>query len=80
MSIQVHNYDLHPHPYTREELEDKYGRENVWDTKEMTDMFSVINFGAPIVRVKLIKLGPPSTYGTLEFQHSPRFYYNWVED
>jgi hypothetical protein len=60
---------------SREELEAKHGQ--VWDTNEMTDDFTVMGFSAPYVVVR-----KRDTYvvGSLQFQHSPRFYFNFVED
>jgi hypothetical protein len=37
----------------------------------------VIGFAAPLIVVKERKTGK---LGSLEFQHSPRFYFNWQED
>lgn len=59
----------------REYLEDKYGK--VWDTAELTADFKVISFLAPFVLVSHRANGQS---GTLEFQHSPRFYFNYRRD
>lgn len=59
----------------REILEDKYGR--VWDTREMTESFSVQGFMAPFVVVRRLSDG---VRGTLMFQHSPRFYFSFEEE
>lgn len=58
----------------REELEEKYGR--VWDTTELTRDFSVRGFMAPYVVAVHKESGK---VGSLQFQHLPRFYFNWVE-
>ena len=55
-------------------LEKEYGQ--VWDTKEVTTDFEVISFLAPYVHVKRKSDGKA---GSLEFQHSPRYYFNFEE-
>lgn len=50
----------------------QYGE--VWDTDEMRAAFSVSGFGAPIVAVTRRSDG---VRGSLEFQHAPRFYFNF---
>ena len=62
-------------PADREQLERVYGQ--VWTTDELTKDFEVIGFAAPFVVVKRKSDGKK---GSLEFQHSPRFYYNFVRD
>lgn len=59
----------------RQELEGKYGQ--VWNTQELQQDFEVQGFMAPLVVVKR-KLDEAK--GTLEFQHNPRFYFNWQQD
>jgi len=61
-------------PLDRAALEAKYGK--VWDATELAAEFSVTGFGAPVVAVKRRSDG---VIGSLEFQHSPRFYYGWKE-
>lgn len=56
---------------TREELEARYGE--VWTTAEATKRFAFVAFGAPFVKV----IDQNGVEGTLEFQHRPRFYFNW---
>lgn len=46
----------------------------VWNTEEMLQEFDVLSFSAPFVVVKRKSDG---TYGTLEFSHSPRWYFGW---
>jgi len=58
----------------REQLESKYGQ--VWDTKELQNDFSVEGFMAPFVSVKRKS---DNVKGTLEFQHDPRFYFNFSD-
>lgn len=59
---------------SREELQAAFGQ--VWTTSEMTTEFEAIGFGAPFVVVKRRSDG---VKGSLEFQHSPRFYFNWKQ-
>jgi len=59
----------------REQLEKEYGQ--VWDTQELSQDFDVKGFMAPFVVVKRKSDG---VVGSLEFQHSPRYYFNFVED
>jgi len=59
---------------TRKDFEDKYGQ--VWDTQELQYDYRVVGFGAPYVVVESKK---DNKSGTLEFNHSPRFYFNWKE-
>ena len=60
---------------SRESLEARYGQ--VWSTAELTEVFEVIGFAAPLVVVRW-KAG--RVKGSLEFQAHPRFYFNFVED
>lgn len=59
----------------RHSVEERYGQ--VWNTTELAAEFEVLCFMAPFVVVKRKSDGKK---GTLEFQHSPRFYFNWQED
>jgi len=58
---------------TREELEDEFGK--VWDTEEMLREFSVHSFLAPCV---IVTRKEDNQRGSLEFQHMPRFYFDFV--
>ena len=58
----------------RTALEEKYGQ--VWDTGQMCLEFQAEGFMAPLVIVRRKKDG---VRGSLEFSHSPRFYFNWKE-
>ena len=58
----------------RGSLEESYGK--VWDTEELRAEFEVIGFAAPLVVVRRRSDGRK---GSLEFQHAPRFYFNWRE-
>jgi hypothetical protein len=62
-------------PGSRETLEAQYGQ--VWDTQELGLEFEVMGFMAPFVVVRRKVDGQK---GSLEFQHNPRFYFNFVVD
>lgn len=60
----------------RQALEDLYGQ--VWSTDELrASDWEVIGFAAPYVVVRDRTTGKK---GSLEFQHSPRFYFNFQAD
>ena len=67
--------EINANPGTREYLEQVHGK--VWDTAEMQSDFSVSGFMAPLVVVRRKSDG---VTGTLQFQHSPRLYYGFIED
>jgi hypothetical protein len=50
--------------------------EEKWTTDEMQRDFTVHSFSAPFITVTRKSDG---TKGTLEFGHSPRIYFNFVE-
>ena len=58
----------------RTRLEAEYGQ--VWDTKQLQEDFAVTGFGAPYV---IVTRKTDSVVGTLEFQHGPRYYFNFKE-
>lgn len=58
----------------RAELEKQYGQ--VWDTTQLQQDFEVEGFMAPFVVVKRKSDGKK---GSLTFQHSPRFYFDFAE-
>lgn len=60
---------------TRESLEAQHGK--VWESKEFFAEFEILGFAAPFVIVKRLSDGKK---GSCEFSHSPRFYFNWMED
>jgi len=60
---------------TREELEAEYGE--VLTTDDVREKYEVRSFLAPLVFVTDLKTGKR---GTLQFQHMPRFYFDWRED
>jgi hypothetical protein len=59
----------------RERLERRYGQ--VWDTSQLAQDFKVLGFMAPYVVVQRKSDGRK---GSLEFQHHPRLYFNFVLD
>lgn len=67
--------DINSNPGSREALTAVYGQ--VWDTQELSRDFEVIGFMAPFV---VVKRKADGVKGSLEFQHSPRFYYSFKED
>jgi hypothetical protein len=60
---------------SRAELEFKHGR--VWDTKELQEEFEVVGFFAPYTMVRRRLDG---VYGSVMFQHNPRFYFDFKGD
>jgi hypothetical protein len=48
-----------------------------WDSDALRAEFEVLGFMAPFVVVRRKSDGKK---GSLEFTHSPRFYFNWQED
>ena len=68
--------ELNTEAGSRERLEAVHGQ--VWSTQELRDsQWEVIGFAAPFVVVKDKTTGKK---GSLEFQHSPRFYFNFQAD
>ena len=59
----------------RQRLEAQYGQ--VWDTAQFSQDFEVLGFMAPYVVVRRMADG---CKGSLEFQHHPRFYFNFILD
>jgi hypothetical protein len=59
----------------RQRLEQAHGK--VWDTQEMQKEFTALGFMAPYIVVERIADG---VKGSLKFQHSPRFYFEWHPD
>ena len=66
---------LNAEPADRRGLEQRHGQ--VWDGSELGREFEVIGFMAPMVVARRRSDG---IKGSLEFQHHPRFYFNWEED
>jgi hypothetical protein len=67
--------EINTQPKDRAELEALYGR--VWDTRELATEFVIIGFMAPFIAVQRKSDG---VKGSLEFQHQPRFYFNFQAD
>jgi len=59
-------------PGSREALEAQYGQ--VWNTDQLSEDFEVLGFLAPLVVVRRKSDGRK---GSLEFQHTPRIYFNY---
>lgn len=59
----------------RSVLEQRHGK--VWNVKELQESFEVIGFMAPFLSVRRKSDGKR---GSMEFQHSPRFYFDFQED
>ena len=58
----------------RARLQVKYGIDNVWDTDEVTKEFEITGFMSPFCGVTRRS---DSARGLLQFQHSPRFYFDF---
>jgi hypothetical protein len=67
--------EINAEPGSREALEAHHGQ--VWDTEELARDFIVTGFMAPLVGVRRKADG---VQGSLEFQHQPRFYFNFVSE
>ena len=67
--------EINAQPKDRETLQAIYGQ--VWDTKELAAEFVIIGFMAPFIVVQRKSDG---VKGSLEFQHQPRFYFNFQPD
>lgn len=59
----------------QQRLEARYGQ--IWDAAQLAKDFDVLGFMAPYVVVRRRSDGRK---GSLEFQHLPRFYFNFVLD
>ena len=67
--------EINSHPQSRQDLEALHGQ--VWDTAELSRDFEALGFAAPFVEVIRKK---DQQRGSLEFQHHPRFYYDFKPD
>lgn len=65
--------EINAAPGSREALEAAHGQ--VWDSDQMREEFEAIGFLAPFIVVRRHSDG---VKGSLEFQHSPRFYFNFI--
>ena len=67
--------ELNDEATERAKLEEQYGK--VWNTEELRSEFEVLGFMAPLV---MVRNRATREKGSLEFQHSPRFYFNFIAD
>jgi hypothetical protein len=65
--------EINAEPGSREALEAAYGQ--VWDTAQLTQDFDVLGFLSPYV---VVRRKADRMKGSLEFQHNPRFYFNFL--
>lgn len=61
----------------RTRLEQQYGQGNVWDTAQLQQAFTVHSFLAPFC---LVTRKSDGVKGAVEFQHSPRLYFDFQPD
>jgi hypothetical protein len=66
--------DINSAPSPKELLEQKHGKGNVWDTRELQEHFTVNSFAAPFASVTRKSDG---VRGLVQFQHHPRLYYDF---
>lgn len=64
--------EINAEPGSRAALEAQYGQ--VWDTDQVRNEFDVLGFMAPLV---VVRRNADGRKGSLEFQHSPRLYFNF---
>jgi hypothetical protein len=64
--------EINAAPAGREALEPRHGQ--VWDTQELTRDYEVLGFSAPYV---VVRRRADGVRGSLEFQHAPRFFFNF---
>lgn len=64
--------EINADPSSREALEAKYGK--VWNAEELRQDFEVVGFAAPFI---VVTRKSDNEKGSLEFQHHPRFYFNF---
>lgn len=67
--------EINSQPGERARLEVKYGR--VWNTQELTLEFEIKGFRSPWA---VVKCKADGKLGSVEFQHHPRYYFNFVPD
>ena len=66
---------LNVDPGDRAMLEQRHGR--IWDPRELAKDFIVQGYLAPLV---VVRRKTDNLIGSLEFQHNPRYYFNWEVD
>lgn len=64
--------EINAQPCSRQAVEAEHGQ--IWDTRQLSEDFEVLGFGAPLVVVRRRSDG---VKGSLMFQHSPRFYFSF---
>lgn len=64
--------EINAEPGSRQDLEARHGQ--VWDTCQLQEEFSVEAFLAPVAVVRRRSDG---VRGTVYFQHSPRFFFDF---
>jgi hypothetical protein len=64
--------EINAEPGNREALELEHGQ--VWDTQQLAQDFQVIGYLAPLV---VVRRKADGVKGSLEFQHTPRFYFRF---
>lgn len=69
--------NINSSPFTREHLEEVYGKGNVFNTDELREAFEVQGFAAPFC---IVQRKSDGKIGTLTFQHQPRLYWDFQED
>lgn len=67
--------ELNRNPGSGSQLNARYGR--VWSPDDLARDFEVIGFAAPYV---VVRRRSDRSLGSLEFQHHPRFYFNFELD
>ncbi len=67
--------ELNAEPGDRPTLQKRHGK--VWDGRELARRYRIVGFMAPFVVAEHKASGK---LGSFEFQHHPRFYFNWQED
>jgi hypothetical protein len=75
IQAQIHSEIESDNPMReRARLQVKYGIDNVWDTDEVSRVFEITGFFAPFCGATRKS---DNVKGSLEFQHHPRFYFNF---
>lgn len=64
--------EINHDPGSRAALEARFGQ--VWTTDELAAEFEVLGFMAPLV---VVRRRSDRVKGSLEFQHSPRYYFDF---
>ena len=64
--------ELNCEPGSRESLEAQHGQ--VWSTDQVREEFEILGFMAPYV---VVRRRADGVKGSLEFQHNPRFFFNF---